>query len=148
MTAIFAALSPRTDRIVAGIGFASAATGDELVALVLACLSEAGLSPDQLVALVTHDRKRGCPQLLALANHFEVPIRLLGDADLSGAVPGVAEAVAAEAGRIVLPKRKSAHVTCALARCAPGFAVAGFGQPALANWASAPSTLSTSMAGP
>ena len=148
MTAYFAALPPRTDRIVAGIGFASAVRSDELVALITACLNEAGIAPDQLIAIATHVRKQGAPQLAALATHFDVPLRLLADDDLSGDVPGVAEAVAAEAGTLVLPKRKSALATCALARCAPDFAVTRFGQPAALSRATAASTLSTSIAGP
>jgi hypothetical protein len=148
MTAFFAAMPPRRDTIVAGIGFASAAGSAELVALVTACLFEAGIAPDQLIAIATHVRKQGAPQLAALAAHFDVPLRLLSDDDLSGDVPGVAEAVAAEAGAVLLPKRKSALATCALAVCAPDFTVSGFGQPASLSRVTAAATLSTSIAGP
>ncbi|WP_171015756.1 cobalamin biosynthesis protein [Devosia sp. FKR38] len=148
MTAFFAAMPHHTDRIVAGIGFASAVRSDELVALVTACLVEAGIAPEQLIAIATHVRKQGASQLAALATHFDVPLRLLTDDDLSGNVPGVAEAVAAEAGAVLLPKRKSALATCALAICAPDFVVSGFGQPASLSRVTAASTLSTSIAGP
>ncbi|MBU1303932.1 MAG: cobalamin biosynthesis protein [Alphaproteobacteria bacterium] len=148
MTAYFVAVAPRTEGIVAGIGFASAASADDVLALISACLAEAGLSPDQLTAIATHVRKQGAPQLAALATHFDVPLRLLTDDDLTGDVPGLAEAVAAQAGEIIVPKRKSALATCALARCAPDFAVTRFGQPAALSRPTAALTLSTSNAGP
>ena len=135
-------------RFVAGMGFASASSADELIALLQACMTESGLEPDQLMAIATHARKATSPLLLPLALHFGVPLRLLDDDDLRDAGPGVAEAVAGLAGPLLLRKRKSAFATCALARCAPGFSLAGFGQPYSSSAVMAASTLLTSIAGP
>ena len=44
-------------RIVAGIGFASAATAQELIDLIDACLAEAGLAATHLAAIVTHKHR-------------------------------------------------------------------------------------------
>ncbi len=135
-------------RFVAGMGFASAADADALIALLETCLAQSGLEADQLVAIGTHKRKQTSPLLLPLALHFAVPLRLFDEDDLRDAGPGVAEAVAGLAGPLLLSKRKSAFATCALARCAPGFSLAGFGQPFSASASMAPSTLLTSIAGP
>ena len=135
-------------RIVAGIGFASAATATEVIGLIHACLAEAGFAANQLAALGTHARKRSNPILAQVALHFGVPFRLLADEDLPIGVPGVAEAVAAAAGALRLHKRKSAHATCAIALCDPGFSLADFGQPSSPKAAMASSTVATSSAGP
>ena len=82
-------------RIVAGIGFASAVTAQELVELIDASLAEAGLAPTDLVAIATHRRKLGTAIPLAVAAHFGVPLRLLDDGDL--AMEGLAEGAAAAA---------------------------------------------------
>ncbi|WDQ97545.1 cobalamin biosynthesis protein [Devosia sp. J2-20] len=148
MTARFGAIPAPTDRFVAGIGFASAASAGEIIALIRACLAELNLHPSQLAAIGTHMRKATSPLLLPVALYFAVPMRLLDDADLSGDVPGVADAVAAMAGPVRLHKRKSDYATCAISDCAPGFSVASFGQPVSANASIAPSTLLTSSAGP
>jgi cobalamin biosynthesis protein CbiG len=135
-------------RIVAGIGFASAATAAEVIGLIDACLAEAGFAANQLAALGTHARKRSSPVPAQVAQHFGVPFRLFADEDLSFGVPGVAEAVAAAAGPLRLHKRKSAHATCAIALCDPDFTLAGFGQPSSPRAAMASSTVATSSAGP
>ena len=59
-------------RIVAGIGFASAATAQELIDLIDACLAEAGLAATHLAAIVTHKRKLGTALPLHVAAHFGV----------------------------------------------------------------------------
>lgn len=148
MTARFAALAAPADRFVAGIGFASLATADEIIALIDSCLVELRLDSAQLIGIGSHLRKRGSPVLLPVALHFGVPLHLLDDDDLRGDVPGIADAVAAMAGPLCLPKRKSAYATCAIAACGPGFSMARFGQPAIANAAMASSMLLTSRAGP
>lgn len=133
-------------RIVAGIGFASAASADEVIALVEASLAEAGLAPTRLAAIATHRRKLGTAIPLAVAAHFGAPLRLLEDQDLP--LPGLAEGAAAAAGPLLLPKRKSRYATCALAECAPGFSIAAFGQPPISSAVMASSRLDTSLAGP
>ncbi|MDP2782623.1 cobalamin biosynthesis protein [Devosia sp.] len=148
MTARFGAIPTPADRFVAGIGFASAASAAEIIALIESCLAELALHPDQLAAIGTHSRKQASPVLLPVALHFGMPLRLLDDDDLSGEVPGIADAVAAMAGPLQLYKRKSAFATCAIARCNPGFDLAGFGQPFSASAVMAASTLLTSSAGP
>ncbi|QDZ09374.1 cobalamin biosynthesis protein [Devosia ginsengisoli] len=133
-------------RIVAGIGFASAATAQELIDLIAASLAEAGLDATHLAAIATHKRKLGTAIPLHVAAHFGVPLRLLDDGDLT--MLGLAEGAAAAAGPLRLTKRKSRYATCALADCAPGFSVASFGQPPISSAAMASSRLATSLAGP
>lgn len=133
--------------IIIGLGCSSAAAPDEIIALVNACLTEAGLSATQILAFATHVRKRGSEALSLAASHFDLPLRLLEDDDLALRVPGTCEAVAAAAGPIVLTKRKTRFATCAIARVAPGFALAAFGQPSFSA-AIASSTEATSWAGP
>ena len=133
-------------RIVAGIGFASAATAQELIDLIDACLAEAGLAATHLAAIVTHKRKLGTALPLHVAAHFGVPLRLLDDGDL--VMVGLAEGAAAAAGPLRLTKRKSRYATCALADCRPGFTLAAFGQPPISSAAIASSRLATSLAGP
>lgn len=147
MTAIPRASAP-PDRLVAGMGFASAASVDELIALLQTCLAEAGLDPDQLMTIATHARKATSPLLLPLSLHFGVPVRLFDDDDLRDAGPGVAEAVAGLAGPLLLAKRKSSFATCALAQCRPDFSLAGFGQPSSSSAVMAAPTVLTSIAGP
>jgi cobalamin biosynthesis protein CbiG len=130
------------------MGFASAASADELIALLQACLAEAGLDGDQLIAIGTHRRRQTSPLLLPLALHSAVPLRLFDEDDLCGAGPGLAEAVASLAGPLHLSRRQSAFATCALARCAPGFSLDAFGQPFSSSAVMASSALLTSIAGP
>ena len=135
-------------QIVAGIGFASAATAAEVIGLIDACLVEAGLSADQLAAIGTHARKRSSPVPAQVALHFGVPLRLFADEDLSAGVPGVAEAVAAVAGPLRLGKHKSRYATCAIALCRTGFSLTRFGQPSSPRAVMASSIVATSSAGP
>jgi len=140
MTASFGPGPNSSERIVAGIGFASAATAGEIIGLIGACL---GLSPDQLAALGTHARKSSSPIPAQVALHFGVPLRLLADEDLPPGVPGIAEAVASAAGPLRLDKRKSRYATCAIASCSEAF-----GQPSSPRAVMASSTVATSSAGP
>ena len=134
--------------VVVGVGCASAATPDEIIALIDACLREAGIRPSQIAALATHIRKFGSLALVEAAGHFGVPLRFLDDDELAHGVPGTAEAVAAAAGPLRLGKRKSAYATCAIALGAPGFSPARFGQPSSPSAAMASSSVATSVAGP
>lgn len=138
----------RPQSIVAGIGCASVATAEEIIDLLDACLAGAGLRPEQLLAIGTHERKRGSAALTAVAAHYGVPLRLLEAAGLDARHAGVCEAVAAAAGPLLLGKRKSAYATCAIALCRPGFTVDGFGQPGRSSAAMASSIVPTSWAGP
>jgi cobalt-precorrin 5A hydrolase/precorrin-3B C17-methyltransferase len=153
---------PNQQKLVAGIGCGSAATSSEIIALINACLAEAGLPPSALRAIASHQRKHDAQPLYAAAAHFDIPLRLLGDADLAPAtpspsvlahigLPAIAEAVAAAAGPLLLGKRKSAHATCALAACGPDFDPTHFGSAALypsSSAAMASSISATSRAGP
>jgi cobalamin biosynthesis protein CbiG len=139
-------MTEASGRIVAGIGFATAATADELIGLIDDCLQQAGVSAEQLAAIGTHARKRGWAVPIVVAGHFGVPLRLLDDADLSS--ESVAEAVAAAAGLLRLGKQKSRYATCALADCRPGFDPGEFGQPPSPKAEMASSMVATSSAGP
>lgn len=139
-------MTEASGRLVAGIGFATAATADEVIGLIEACLAELGANAGQLVAIGTHARKLGWATPLIVATHFNVPLRLLDDQDLSS--PGIAEAVATAAGPLRLSRRKSRYATCAIAESRPGFAIAGFGQPPSPRAAMASSIVDTSSAGP
>ncbi len=152
---------PLDARLVAGVGCGSAADAAELIALVERCLAALGALPATLVCLASHTRKAGHPALLAAAHHFDVPLCLLDDSELSPDIrtpsprvlaaigrPAIAEAVAAAAGPLMLAKRKSAHATCALALCDVDFDPLAFAQASSASASIAPSTLSTSCAGP
>lgn len=133
-------------QVVAGIGFATAATDDEIVGLIDKCLSEAGCSAQQLVAIGTHLRKLGNAVPLRVAAHFGVPLRLLDDHDLTS--DSVSEAVATAAGPLRVAKRQSRYATCAIAECGAGFTLAVFGQSPSPRASMASSTLATSLAGP
>ena len=147
MTDISGAFAP-SDRFVVGMGFASAATADEIIALLESCLSASRVHHHQLVAIGTYMRKQASPLLLPVMLHFGVPLRLFDEDDLRDAGPGVADAVAGLAGPLQLRKTKSDFATCAIARCASGFSLARFGQPYSASAPIAASTLLTSVAGP
>ena len=138
----------RPGPVVIGLGCSSSAQAGEIVALMHACLSEAGIDSGAIVAIATHVRKRDSLALMQSASHFDLALRFLDDDDLALGVPGTSEAVAAAAGPLLLGKRKSRFATCAIAVAAPGFVPSAFGQPASPSAAMASSTLATSLAGP
>lgn len=146
-------------RLVAGIGCSSAADVAEIVALVEKCLVELGAAPASLIGLVSHSRKAHHPGLLAAAQHFDIPLRLLDDAELRADMPtpsprvlvaigqpSIAEAAAAAVGPLLLAKRRSSHATCALALCDGRFDIQV--QVSSPSASIAASTLSTSCVGP
>jgi len=114
-------------RLVAGVGCSLGCPADELVALIAATLP-----PGELRALATDDRRAQEPCMLAAAEHFGVPLRTF-PADALAAVdvptasavvarhvgtPSVAEAAALLSGtRLLVPKTRSEHATCAVAEC-------------------------------
>lgn len=123
-------IHPKT--LVAGVGAARGAEADEIVALVRASLAEAGLSPLSLAALATLSDKTLHPALPAAAAELGVPLRGFSRRELNAerkrlqtpsetveaatGLAGVAEAAALKAGALALPKRASAHATCAIGK--------------------------------
>ena len=113
--------------LVAGVGCSLGCPPEELRALI-----EATLPAGELVALATVDRRAQEPCMLAAAEHFGVPLRThaaeaLAQVDVptpSAVVarhvgtPSVAEAAALLSGtRLLVPKTRSEHATCAVAEC-------------------------------
>jgi cobalamin biosynthesis protein CbiG len=138
--------------LVAGIGLRENATVSELLALLDACLSAVSASRKDLVALATRDTRADHPALVAVSHELGLPIIALPQScltrdvpnpsarvsDLAG-VPSVSEAAALAFGPLVVDKQVGANVTCALASYTPA---------QRSSAAIAPSTLSTSTAGP
>lgn len=139
---------PGHSSLIIGLGCSSAASADEVVALIAACLAEIDRDSASISAFATHVRKRGSMALAQAARHYDVPLRFLADDELAPGILGTCEAVAAAAGPLLLGKRKSRYATCAIAACDAGFDLAGFGQPESPSAAMAASTLATSLAGP
>ncbi|MFI8964795.1 Rv2231c family pyridoxal phosphate-dependent protein CobC [Streptomyces sp. NPDC053493] len=120
-----------------GVGVRSGAAVDEVLGLVGTALREAGLTGADVAALATLDARAGEPGIAGAAARLGVPVRVFGSEELAAvavphpsAVPlaatgtgSVAEAAAlcgAGAGSVLLvPKRKTRHVTCAVARSVP-----------------------------
>jgi cobalamin biosynthesis protein CbiG len=115
-------------RFVVGVGCSLGCSAEELAALADAALD--GLD-GTVVAVASVDRRAQEPAVTALAHRFGVPLLTypapaLAEVDVptpSAAVaahvgtPSVAEAAAllATRGRLVVPKRRSPHGTCAIA---------------------------------
>ncbi|MCI3929796.1 Rv2231c family pyridoxal phosphate-dependent protein CobC [Streptomyces sp. AN091965] len=122
---------------VVGVGAGRGVTADEVLGLVRECLRDAGLAPCSVRELATVDAKRDEPGVVGAAARLGVPLVTYPAHELarvavpnpSGAplaaagTPSVAEAAAlVRGGELLVPKRKSARVTCAVARAraAPG----------------------------
>jgi cobalt-precorrin 5A hydrolase/precorrin-3B C17-methyltransferase len=134
----------RPPSLVVGVGGSRGVTTEEVLGLVTAALQEAALSPRSVARLATADVKAGEPGIIEAARALGVPLvtypadRLAGIAvphpsdvvrDAVG-TPSVAEAAAlAEGGDLVVPKRKSAMATAAVARLRPRgrLAIVGLG---------------------
>jgi cobalt-precorrin 5A hydrolase/precorrin-3B C17-methyltransferase len=119
-----------------GIGAERGAEASEVQVLAEAVLTESGLARQSIACLASLDLKADEPALLALAEAWELPLRVFEAAALEAETPrlatpsetvfrevgchGVAEAAAlAAAGSeatLVHPKRKSARATAALAQ--------------------------------
>ncbi|MFV8127780.1 cobalamin biosynthesis protein [Streptomyces syringium] len=115
------------------MGARRGAGAEEVLSLITRTLAEAGRVPGEVVALATADAKADEPGLVAAAERLGVPLLTYGAGELaavpvprpSAAVlaavgtPAVAEAAALLAagpgGVLVVGKRKSARVTCAVA---------------------------------
>ncbi len=134
----------RPPSLVAGVGASRGATAAEVLGLLDEALAEAGLSPASVTALATVDakaaepglaeaaRQRGWPLLTYPASRLAaVPVPTPSAAALAAVgTPSVAEAAAlASADVLVIPKRKSAMATVAVARIRPRgrLAVIGLG---------------------
>jgi len=122
-------------RVAVGIGCDSQASVGEMRVLLQDCLAEAVIDLSQLRCLATVALKADEPGLLSLAAELRLSLRSFSVAELEAETPrlaspsaavfraigchGVAEAAAlaavGPAGRLLLPKRRSARVTCALA---------------------------------
>lgn len=118
-----------------GIGGASAATADALVALVDDTLARHGVDRRRIACVATIDRKADAPAVHALAQALGVPARFFSAARLNEEAPrllnpsddvlrtigcpGVAEGAAlAAAGPdavLIVPKTRGTGVTCAIA---------------------------------
>ena len=134
--------------VLVGLGCSTKADTAEIIALVHACLAEAGTHPTQIIAMASHTRKTGSRALAQTASYFGVPLLFLGDNAVAPDIASTCEAVAAAAGPLRLPKRKSRFATCAIAQCSPGWTPDQRLQPLPASAAMAASTLVTSLAGP
>ncbi|MFI8933092.1 Rv2231c family pyridoxal phosphate-dependent protein CobC [Streptomyces sp. NPDC053474] len=124
----------RPPAVVVGVGAGRGVTADEVLALVRECLREAGLPPLSVRELATVDAKRDEPGVVGAAARLGVPLVTYPAHELarvavpnpSGAplaaagTPSVAEAAAlVRGGELLVAKRKSARVTCAVAGPAP-----------------------------
>jgi cobalt-precorrin 5A hydrolase/cobalt-precorrin 5A hydrolase/precorrin-3B C17-methyltransferase len=119
--------------IAVGVGCSLGCSGDELLALVDATLAEAGAGRADVRVLATLDRRGREPGVVDAARRGGWPLATFAAEALGAvAVPtpsalvaahvgttSVAEAsalLAAGAKALAVPKRRSAHATCALAR--------------------------------
>lgn len=121
-----------------GIGCERGTSPDEVAALVRDTLDEAGLAADAVALVASIDVKADEPAVHAAADRLGVPARFFDAARLEAEAPrlanpseivfrevgchGVAEGAALAAagpdGELVVPKRRSARATCAVARAA------------------------------
>jgi cobalt-precorrin 5A hydrolase/precorrin-3B C17-methyltransferase len=122
-------------RLSIGIGCERGADLQEAIALLEETLAGAGYAPASVALVASLDLKADEPAVLAAAEHLGVPARFFASATLEKETPrlenpsetvfrevgchGVAEAAAlassGPAGVLVVAKRKSARVTCAIA---------------------------------
>jgi cobalamin biosynthesis protein CbiG len=117
--------------LVVGAGCSRGCPAEELLALIRAVLDEAGARPEAVTALATVDRRADEPGIVAAARHHGWPLETHPAADLRHVAvptpsdvvdahvgtPSVAEAAAllSAGGPLLVPKRRSARATCALA---------------------------------
>lgn len=137
-----------------GVGCARGCPAEEIAELAQAALAEAGLAPAAVAAVASIELKLAEPGIHALAATLGVPARFFPAARLLAETPrlsarseavfratgcwgvseGAALAAAGADGALIVPKRRSAHATCAVARASrPILAEAiGRGQGSLA----------------
>lgn len=122
-------------RFVLGMGCERGASVEDTLALAIETLAEAGISASDVTAVASIDSKSDEPAILAVSAHLGVPLKLFSAAALEAETPrlknpsarvfqllgchGVAEAAALAAAGVsaslVVPKRKSAFATAAIA---------------------------------
>lgn len=122
--------------LVLGMGCERGAEPEEALALARQTLADADLSGDSLACLASLDIKEDEPAMHRVASAFSIPARFFDAATLEAETPrlpnpsvrvfeetgchGVAEGAALAAtgaeASLVVPKTKSARVTCAIAR--------------------------------
>ncbi|MFI8004209.1 Rv2231c family pyridoxal phosphate-dependent protein CobC [Streptomyces sp. NPDC086010] len=120
--------------LVVGVGARRGAPADEVIGLIRGTLEAAGLAAEDVVELATLDSRAADAGIAGAAARLGVPLRSYTARELAAvvvpnpsAVPrsavataSVAEAAALmTAGELLVPKRKSASVTCAVARRNP-----------------------------
>ena len=129
------ALVYRPPSLVVGVGCSRGAPAAEILGHLDATLAEAGLVAASIVALASVDAKRDEPGLAEAARARRWPLRFHPAEELARlavpnpsaaaaravGTPSVAEAAALAGGRaeLVVPKRKTARVTVAVARVRP-----------------------------
>jgi cobalamin biosynthesis protein CbiG len=117
--------------LVVGAGCSRGCPAQELLDLIGAVLAEAGAQQGAVRALATVDRRADEPGMVAAARHHGWPLVTHPVTALHGVAvptpsavvaahvgtPSVAEAAAllSAGGALVVPKRRSARATCALA---------------------------------
>ena len=126
----------RPPTLVAGIGASRGAPTEEIEALLLDALTEAGLSTASLAAIATAEIKRHEPGIVEVAQRLGIPMRCFASEELARVpvptpsavveghvgTPSVSEAAALLASgmtTLLVEKRRSAHATVAIARIAP-----------------------------
>lgn len=134
---------PRT--LIAGIGAERGVSAQEVIRLIEDTLASAKLARESLAALATIDIKSDESAFHTAARHFGVPLRIFTAAELNQeryrlinpseiveaetGTPGVAEAAALKTGLLLVPKRKSQRVTCAIGRAKEPIDPRKFGRP-------------------
>jgi cobalt-precorrin 5A hydrolase/precorrin-3B C17-methyltransferase len=132
-----------------GIGCERGCSSDDVADLARAALAEAGLAAGAVAAVVSVELKLAEPAVHALAAQLGVPARFYPASRLLVETPrlsersaaafratgcwGVAEGAALAAagpdGMLVVPKRKSRHATCAVARARQPIVADAIGRP-------------------
>jgi cobalt-precorrin 5A hydrolase/precorrin-3B C17-methyltransferase len=132
-----------------GVGCARDAPAGEIVELAEASLVEAGLAAGAVAAIASLDLKRAEPAIHALGKRLGAPARFFGTEQLLaqterltersaavfaatgcwGVAEGAALAAAGPGGVLVVPKRKSRHATCAIARAPQPLDASAIGRP-------------------
>ncbi|MCW2874056.1 precorrin-3B C(17)-methyltransferase [Actinacidiphila oryziradicis] len=137
----------RPPSLVVGVGGSRGVSADEVLALIRQSLADAGLAAGSVAVLATVDAKADEAGIVEAAERLGVPLATYGAAELAAievpnpsaaplaavGTPSVAEAAAlaasASGGGLLVPKRKSAMATAAVARRGPRgrLAVVGLG---------------------
>ena len=129
------ALVYRPPSLLVGVGCSRGAPAEEILDLIDTALADAALAPASVATLASVDAKRDEPGLAAAARARGWPLRFHPAGELAVVpvpnpsaaaahavgTPSVAEAAALAAGRaeLVVPKRKTARATVAVARTRP-----------------------------